>query len=342
METKGSIVLPRVVEMNSLNEVIERINPSRCVFRKGYAFTSVYGPANIFDGIVIRIPTEAERKSPWKNYSDHSLAEHIAFINRHGLEKALIVTDDISFITQCPTLKYLEIRPLDTAADGFDFSPLYDMPEIRGLTCKTVYGPGERFCSTVDYSRVRGLRYVLARGKGHQNYHQAEDLERLWIQLDKSHKDFREISRSRNLKEVDLLQCAIRALDGIEEHQQLQSLGLTALRSLEDVSAVVHVRDTLRALSIQNCPRVTDFSWLPELTNLEYLSLLGKNQLPNLAFLNKMQKLKCFTFSMEVMSRDITPCLQVPYAWMEKGKKEYNLKDKDLPKGPLTNRFTLN
>lgn len=35
---------------------------------------------------------------------------------------------------------------------------------------------------------------------------------------------------------------------------------------------------------------------------------------------------------MKVEDGDLTPCLQVPYVHSVKNRKEYNLKDKDLPK----------
>ena len=45
-----------------------------------------------------------------------------------------------------------------------------------------------------------------------------------------------------------------------------------------------------------------------------------------------MNHLKTFTFSMRIKDGDLTPCLNVPYVWSAKNRKEYNLKDKDLPK----------
>jgi hypothetical protein len=44
---------------------------------------------------------------------------------------------------------------------------------------------------------------------------------------------------------------------------------------------------------------------------------------------------------MEIESGDLTPCLSVPYVWCKKGKKYYNLKDKDLPKNDSIGGFEL-
>ena len=106
-------------------------------------------------------------------------------------------------------------------------------------------------------------------------------------------------------------------------------------RTLTDLSALVEVQSTLRELSIENCPQITDFSCLAELTALQSLSLYGSNTLPDLAFLRNLTNLKFFVFSMNVADGDLTPCLAIPYARCDKGKKHYNLKDKNLPKNLL-------
>ena len=46
-----------------------------------------------------------------------------------------------------------------------------------------------------------------------------------------------------------------------------------------------------------------------------------------------MKNLKTFTFSMNVLDGDLTPCLNLSYVYSEKKHKHYNLKDADLPKG---------
>ena len=93
------------------------------------------------------------------------------------------------------------------------------------------------------------------------------------------------------------------------------------------------VKKTLRALRIENCPKISDFSLLEELVNLELLELSGNNELPNLNFLKAMKNLKTFIFSMNVKDGDLSPCMVVPRVHSKKDRRHYNLKDKDLPKG---------
>ena len=130
---------------------------------------------------------------------------------------------------------------------------------------------------------------------------------------------------------IRICQSKLRSLHGIENAKKLKTMVLSYNRSLEDISALSVVRDTLTVLSIESCGKVRDFSVLNNLHKLEHLNLNGSNELPNLEFLRKMPNLKTFVFSMNVQDGDLTLCKSIPYASC-KNKKHYNLKDKDLPK----------
>ncbi len=329
--------------MHGINEVITDISvfEQQYLYRQGYVFAPLT-ESNIYDAIVIRNPSDCKSWCRRSGFSAHSLDEHIKLINQYQLEKAIIFAEDISFITRCPSLKYLHIVPADTSADQFDYSPLYDMPCIKSLTCSTAYGsPNQHLHTTINYSKINGLIQIGISGKGHLNYHLVETLEELHISGDKTHKDLTSISNSQEVKRIWFMQCGLKSLAGIERFCKIQDLSFDYIRSLEDISQLSYVSDSLRALSIENCPKITDFNVLYDLTNLEHLHLYGKNELPSLGFLNKMKKLKTFVFSMNVQDFDLSPCLQIPYASTHHNRKQYNLKDKDLPKTSPTEPFML-
>ena len=316
-----------------MTNVVADFDSFHCIYRQGFVFTSVYGPANILDAIVVRNPKQCDCWSPKKSFSERTLEEHIEIINRYKLERAVIIAEDIEFITQCPTLKYLQIIPSDTAY-SFDYSPLYKMPELRYLSCRTSYGGcTEHIVTTIDYAKIHGLEELYLEGSGHQNYGQIKSLERLVISNDKINTDLQNINSNLNLKKLWIIQNKIKSLKGINQLQNLQELSLDYNRVLHDISEITSIASSLRALYIENCPKIMDFSCLNQLPNLEHLELHGKNTLVNLGFLEKMPKLKTFSFSMKIQDGDLTPCLHVPYVHSTKNRKEYNLRDKDLPKG---------
>lgn len=309
--------------------------------RDGFVFDSAGKlKHNIYDVIVIRNPEDATagRIIP---HTSRSFEEYIALINEEKIERAYIYADDLSFISRCPTLKDFYICPPNTACDGYDYSPLYNIPEIRELSCQTVYGSKEEKSTSIDYSNISGLVDLGVCGKGHLNYSSVETLQNLFLSNIKNRDNLRQISKSDKLKSLSIMQCGFKSLSGIEQYQQLQSLSLDYNRSLDDITNLNKIAYSLRALSIESCPKITDFSCLETLTNLEHLDLNGSNSLPDLKFLRTMKKLKTFTFSMNVLDNDLTPALDVPYASCSKAKKTYNLKDKDLPKQRPTVPFEI-
>lgn len=309
---------------------------SRYIFREGYVFTSlanIGNCANIYDAIVIRNPIGAQCFSPKTGISERSLEEHIQFINQHRLDKALVIADNIDFITQCPSLKYLQIVPSDNAENNFDFSPLYKMPEIRSLFCLTEYGYNFQNASTIDYSKISGLLNLNIVGRGNMNYNQIDTLRNLNVTgFNPKSRDLTDLFSSSVLKQLTLVKSGIISLRGIGTTPDLVGLDLWYNRSLEDMEEIGKLAPTLKSLSMDACGKVKDFSFLYKLENLEYLELNGSNNLPSLSFLRRMKNLKSFIFSMNVKDGDISPCLDVPYVYSKCNRKHYNLTDKELPK----------
>lgn len=300
------------------------------VIREGFVFAKTTH-APIFDSLVIRNPRDAVGSAIHAPTSQWSLEEHIQLIREHQLEKAVIICRDLSFIIQCPSLRNLAVYPDIDSKNDFDYSPLYQMPNIRELFCVTTYGYKDQFHSAVDYSKIPGLTGISAAGNGHFGYEKATQLESLWLSGSKRHDDFSNISCSAALKDVTMMQCGIKSLNGVEKYPQMEQMALYHCRSLADISALAHVTGSLRDLTIESCPKITDFSVLGELHQLKHLHLYGNNTLPDLSFLNNMRNLEIFCFTMNVQNGDLSLCKNIPYVSC-KNRKHYNCKDHDLPK----------
>lgn len=302
-------------------------------FREGFIFAPLTHPANLYDAIVIRNPEKADCWSPNWGFSKRSLEEHIQYVNDNQIEKAIIIAEDIAFISQCPGLSYLQVIPADLASSGSDYSPLYQMREIKYLSCNTIYGERENLYSVIDYSKINGLIDLhISVSKGEVGYEKASTLKSLNV----SHynkKDLTDLFCSENLDSLRMVKCYNTSLDGLEKTSNMQCLYLHYNRLLNDISALRKVKKTLKALRIENCPKIEDFTVLGELDNLELLELSGSNVLPSLDFVKTMLNLKTFVFNMNVLDGDLSPCLNLSYVFSEKNRKHYNLKDKDLPKG---------
>lgn len=305
----------------------------RTIFRDGFSFTSlanVGNQANVYDAIIIRNPSGAQCFSPKLSCSSKTLQEHIDFVNEHHLEKAVIIAEDISFLTECPSLQFLQIIPADNVKN-FDYSPLYKLKNLAGLNCATEYGLHLSETTQVDYSHFSNVVDLDIAGHGHICTEQLETIRRLNVSRHPA-KRISQIVASPVLKSLSVTQCSIRSLEGISKVKALSELSLWYNRSLSDVSDLFHHDKSLRMLSIGSCPKIADFSFLEQFDNLEYLELSGSNSLPNLKFLSAMKALKCFTFDMNVLNGDLTPCLDIPCVHLLRNRKHYNLSNADLPK----------
>ena len=284
------------------------------------------------DYLVILSPFDVVWESPILARSQKTLEEHIQYIQENQFEKAYVVADDIAFLRQCPTITSLKIIPAYSAAK-FDYSPLYDMPNLKELNCQTVYGHKDALKADVDYSHFSSLQCVYASGaKGHRNLESVKGMRHLYLgQGQPASKALTGFDFSE-LEKLDLCQSPIRSLNGIDQAACIQKLSLSYCRSLEDVAALASVGETLTSLEIESCGKIKDFSWLYHLPNLENLVLFGSNTLPNLDFLESMPNLKSFRFTMNALDGDLGLCQNIPYVYC-KNRKHYNLKNEDLPKG---------
>lgn len=323
----------RFIIMTNINSVIENAADlqKHYTVRDGFVFTSITEPANIFDAIVLRYPKACDCHTPKVGFSNRTLQECIELINQFNIEKAFVIGEHIDFITKCPSLKYLKIVPADTAGNSFDYSPLYELPEIIELNYKTIYGNLDQFSTVIDYEKISGLKKASVCGSGHLNYTKVASLESLNISNVSTMIDLQDFASLHALKSLEILQCGIQSLKGIESLTKLNKLNVGYCRKLFDMSALSHIGHSLNELSIENCSKIGNFNFLNSLTELRRLCLEGKNSLPGLTFLKQMPELKELILWMNALDGDITPCVGISYVSLA-NHKHYNMRDSDLSK----------
>lgn len=302
----------------------------RYIMRRGYEFRAYGPPVDVMDCITIKEHPEKWYFAPRTPPNIHTLDQHIDFVNSLKLEKALLILEsNIKFITRCPSLRHVNIILSETADDGLDYSPLYEMRNIRDLNCRTVYGSRDEKHTTIDYSYMPWLERVCISNKWHRNFQTLPNLKSLTLYRHKS-ESLNGVFCSRQLDTFSMIRCGIRSLDGIEHSPKMQCLYIYDDRRLSDISALEKVSGTLKHLHIENCSKITDFSVLEKLENLEYLHLWGSNTIPNLGFLKNLKKLTYFNFEVNVADGDLTPCFTVPCVCC-KNRRHYNFKSSELP-----------
>ena len=153
----------------------------RYIVRDGMVFTSITHPANIYDAIVVKYPPDIPCTSPNIPGSICSLEKQLEFIRVHKIEKVLIIADNIGFITSCPALKHFQIIPADSADRGFDYSPLYGMPQVKSLQAKAFYGRGEKFTTELDCAKLRGLEKLSVTNRQYKHFNAVQTLKSLGL-----------------------------------------------------------------------------------------------------------------------------------------------------------------
>jgi len=284
------------------------------------------------DALVICNPYDALGFAPAYLRSTRSLEEHINYVQKNNIKKAMVVAENISFLRQCPSLEYLYIIPAFTAKE-FDYSPLYDMPQIQWLQCDMLYGMDLEYCTHIDYSKIQGLESLFVCGsKGHENVKNVKGIKTLFLSEGQpAASNLEDAFEGSKLEKLSICQSPIRTLDGLEKAKKLRRLSLAHNRRLESISALTNVKDTLVSLDIESCGKIKDFSVLSELHNLENLRLIGTNVLPDLNFVQSMPNLNSIIFTMKVANGDISVCKGIEYVAFQE-RRHYSHKKSDFSK----------
>ena len=305
--------------------------------RDNFAFTSIHHPLTKNDAIIVQ-DQGCVRYQEYK-IPDHTEEEYVEYINRNRIESAKIEVSDLAFLRRCPSLKYLCISLRRDATEDFDYSPLYDLPEVRAVSCQNVADdfsgyPIDYPLVEIDYAKIHGLLDLSVQpNKKTLNIEKIDTLRSLYIVSYKSKtKNLQTLFSSKQLRIMTIIGGNTASLDGIEKSEKLQCLYLYYGKYLKDISALEKVKKTLRLLCIDHCPNIEDYSVFEKMENLQTLMIYGDNKISDIQFIRKMKSLKRFRFSVNILDGDLSPCLALEEASSSVNRRHYNLKDNQLPK----------
>lgn len=289
-------------------------------------FVPVTFPYNVPDALLIE---------------DLKIQQLIEYCNKKQIKKVFIQgIKDFEFIKTCKSIQHIAIElqiPFKTYSElksskiVYDLNCLQDLPHLKSVDIRE----DERYKLSVkallDLRKIKKLEEFCGDYKFANGLSEAIQLKTL--RLNKFKKpDLLELKKLSLLDTAYLSFSGLESLKGVQNFPRLQCLYLSYNRKLHDISDLCHVKKSLRALRIENCPYIQDFSVLYELENLELLELTGNNNLPSLSFIKKMTKLKTLIFSMYICDGDLSLCRNLSYVYSDKNRKHYNMRDSELPK----------
>lgn len=171
--------------------------------------------------------------------------------------------EDYSFLSNLKTIQLLSI--IDAPSSGLE--AVEEMESLVDLSLSTY------FKSKIDFTKLPKLRYCgLSWHKGTQSILNVTSLTHLGIEELKA-KDLTKLSELVNLERLGIGNSSIEKLTGVES--------LTKLKKLD----------------LSNCKKLTDFTPLKQLKNLEWLSIDGTKEVGNIEFVRNMTSLKILDVS---------------------------------------------
>lgn len=295
---------------------------AQVMLRDGYAFTALTRE-DICDALIIRETPTASCVYPPYSAGTRTVEECVDYINANQVESAVVIANDLSILKRCPSVRHFVFYPNRENGGTPQLSYLSMLPGIRSF-----------------HAGADGVDELYTGGTSPLVFQKLKTLKQLnmWG-VDDTRDNRQPREKITSIEDLDLpallkfsiSQCTLTTLRGIQNCPRLQWVDMEYMRTLSDISDLASLAPTLRLLSIENCPRITDFGVIARLKELEYLELKGKNELPNLDFIRELPKLKLLNLSMNVLDGDLSCLRNIQYADVV-CKRHYNLKNKDLPK----------
>lgn len=294
-------------------------------------FYPVTFPVNEADGLLIE---------------DLQLQQLIDYLNAKKVKSVYVCSmENFLFLEQCKELEHiaieLQVLPKHYSKmehkgkrliKSYDILPLYGLKKLKSISIIDNEEPYIISKLQIDLSRFTDLELFSGEYKYIYNLGQAKKLKTIRLN-DYNKETLEELSELIELDTLELNMSKLKSLKGCKTLSRLQCIYLYYNRCLQDISDLKYVKHSLKALRIENCGKINDFSVLGELENLESLALIGSNEISDISFVKKLKNLKTFVFTVNIQDGDLSPCLGLQHACCAKGRKHYNLKDAKLPKG---------
>ena len=189
------------------------------MMKDGFEFSSINYP--FYDKKAIYV---------WK---ENRLDDYIQYIRDNQIESAEIVLPNLKILQYCPSLRYIKIHPSSNSPAKYDFSPLYQMNEIKHLHTITRYYTDNTekpilHTAQIDYSMIKGLVSLsLEANRGALNFNFIPTLKSLVVGgFQGKFADLTDLFCSEVLDTLSLSQCKVKSLNGIDQSKNMQCIYL--------------------------------------------------------------------------------------------------------------------
>jgi hypothetical protein len=162
----------------------------------------------------------------------------------------------------------------------------------------------------------------------------ASNLKTLAIsKLPASFKDLETFSKMESLEQLEIVQCQIESLSGVEKIPSLRALSVSYAPQLRDISALDSAKALLETVKLENCGKISSYEPLGQVKSLRKLVLTKCSPIPSLQIFSELEKLKFISFvNTIVLDGNMRLLLLLPsleYAGFLH-RRGYNMKSEDI------------
>lgn len=282
--------------------------------RDGFLFTSFYSTNQDnknHDALVI---------------CDNNFKKYSSYIKENNIVKLIIDVmkfrpESLSFLNDFSDIEFLSIN------GRYENHDLYTLTSLKHLSILRNISPLElsRFPKLKSLSIADCLCNKITLSKYHANL---ESIDICSLSDKFNDRDLQFMTNAKHLKVCRLIHTNITSLEFIQGLKELRSLSINVSRRLCDISSLKFLSKSITRLDFQYCPKITDFSILGQLMNLQYLRL--HNTRPNsVQFIKDLGNMRTFVAAKsEILDRNITSLTNLEFAWIDTMKKDYYIETK--------------
>jgi protein phosphatase 1 regulatory subunit 7 len=190
-------------------------------------------------------------------------------------------------------------------APNIKLSDLYYLPNLQSIT---IGGNTQ----AIDFSRFPKLEDLSIEWHSKVTFPESSKVLKnlaIWNYKPTS-KDFTELPDFPNLEKLRIVRAPLISLAGLGRFKKLKYLALSYLSKLERISGLDAY--SVEELELDVCRKISDHEHLTKLPKLWRLMLCACGTIPSLKFLDRMPKLRWFTFvDTNILDGDMTPCFRL-------------------------------
>ncbi len=211
------------------------------------------------------------------------------------------------------------IKGIRIINDFCDISPINNLKNLE------YFGGSGKFKGELDFSNLQLLHFLAFKwdDKLYNNFNSLQKLKEIRI-TNLPYKDLTNFDHLfEKVKRLYLIDARkLQTLEGLEKLPFLSKLDIYNIPNLIDITPLNLISNTLQNLNIWNCKRITDYSVIEKLINLETFVIQKSAPIHSVQMLKELEKLWYVSINTEILDGNVEYLKEKNFKF--KKMKKYN------------------